>query len=426
MTFLERIGIKSAPVEQRNSSGLTAPAQWLTDAINNIFGSQTNSGQSVTPATAMSIASVKRCVGIIADNISVMSLKLHEITPTDGRKRIYDDPAINVLFEPNDYQTYFDFMNFMGISLAFRGNAYALIVRDATYSPVQLHPLHPDRCAIRMDENGDIDFRVNGKRVDYNDVLHFKIFCSDNPYLGKSPIQQHAETLGITLAASNSQARTYKSGVLKFVLKSQKPFDTTAQGNLKTSLDDVINGQSLSAILPSGVEMEKLSMTPQEAQFIESKRYSDEEIARIFGVPASMIGAGNNGGKSTTEQEYQYFYQSTLLAYSVNIEQQLRKKLIQERYKPTRYFKFSYNSLLRATAGERAEYYNKGIRGGWLTPNEARIYEDMTLGDGLNEFYVESNLMPASKFTDYIDAKIEQLKATALKNAEGTNQEPTS
>ena len=232
--------------------------------------------------------------------------------------------------------------------------------------------------------------------------------------------------MGITLAASNSQARTYKSGVLKFVLKSQKPFDTTAQGNLKTSLDDVINGQSLSAILPSGVEMEKLSMTPQEAQFIESKRYSDEEIARIFGVPASMIGAGNNGGKSTTEQEYQYFYQSTLLAYSVNIEQQLRKKLIQERYKPTRYFKFSYNSLLRATAGERAEYYNKDIRGGWLTPNEARVYEDMTLGDGLNEFYVESNLMPASKFTDYIDAKIEQLKATALKNADGTNQNPTS
>ena len=426
MNFLQRIGLQSVQVEKRNSSDLTAPAQWLTDAIANIFGNQTQSGQAVTPSTAMSIASVKRCVGIIADNISVMSLKLHEITPTDGRIRIYNDPAINVLFEPNDYQTYFDFMNFMGISLAFRGNAYAIIIRDNTYSPVKLHPLHPDKCTLRVYSTGEIDFRVDGQRVDYNDILHFKIFCSDNPYIGKSPIQQHAETLGITLAASNSQARTYKSGVLKFVLKSQKPVEGPAAVNLKTSLDDVINGQALSAVLPSGIEMEKLSMTPQEAQFIESKRYSDEEIARIFGVPASMIGAGSNGGKSTTEQEYQYFYQSTLLAYSVNIEQQLRKKLIQERYKSTRYFKFSYNSLLRATANERAEYYNKGIRGGWLTPNEARIYEDMSLGEGLDQFYVEMNLMPAAKSAEYIDAKIEQLKASSLKNAEGFNQNPTS
>jgi HK97 family phage portal protein len=417
---------KPAQIQSRNSSSLVAPAQWFIDSLANLFGSQTQSGQPVTPETAMSIAAVKRCVGIIADNVSVLSLKLYESTATDGRIRLFDDAAIRVLQNPNSYQTSFDFMNYMGICLAFRGNAYAQIVRDSAYRPIELHPLNPDRCEVFYSaESRGIKFTINGVEVPYDDILHFKVFCSDNPYKGKSPIQQHAETLGITLAATNSQAKLYKTGVLKFFIKSDRKIGDPA--GLKESLSDIINGQDVSAVLPTGIELEKISMTPQEAQFIESKKYNDEDIARIFGVPASMIGAGNGGVKSSTEQEYQYFYQSTLLAYSVNIEQSLKKSLIAEADKPRKYFKFSYNSLMRATAQERADYYNKGIRGGWLTPNEARIYEDMKTEDGLDNFYVEANLMPADKMSEYIDAKIKQLEAAAIgNNPDGTNQNPTS
>jgi HK97 family phage portal protein len=421
--------VQGKSLEKRNSSSLIAPAQWFIDSLANLFGSQTQSGQPVTPETAMSIAAVKRCVGIIADNISVLSLKLYESTATDGRVRLFDDVAIRVLQNPNSYQTSFDFMNYLGICLAFRGNAYAQIVRDSAYRPIELHPLNPDRCEVFYSpETRGLRFTVNGVEVPYDDILHLKVFCSDNPYKGKSPIQQHAETLGITLAATNSQAKLYKTGVLKFFIKSDRKIDDPIQkSNLKESLQDVINGQDLSAVLPTGIQLEKISMTPQEAQFIESKKYNDEDIARIFGVPASMIGAGNGGVKSSTEQEYQYFYQSTLLAYSVNIEQSLKKSLIPEAEKPKKYFKFSYNSLMRATAQERADYYNKGIRGGWLTPNEARIYEDMKTEDGLDSFYVEANLMPADKMAEYIDAKIKQLEAAAIgNNPEGTNQNPTS
>jgi len=420
--------VQGKSLQKRNSSSLIAPAQWFIDSLANLFGSQTQSGQPVTPETAMSIAAVKRCVGIIADNISVLSLKLYESTATDGRVRLFDDAAIRVLQNPNSYQTSFDFMNYLGICLAFRGNAYAQIVRDSAYRPIELHPLNPDRCEVFYSpETRGLRFTVNGVEVPYDDILHLKVFCSDNPYKGKSPIQQHAETLGITLAATNSQAKLYKTGVLKFFIKSDRKVEENSKAGLKQSLQDVIDGQDLSAVLPTGIELEKISMTPQEAQFIESKKYNDEDIARIFGVPASMIGAGNGGVKSSTEQEYQYFYQSTLLAYSVNIEQSLKKSLIPEAEKPKKYFKFSYNSLMRATAQERADYYNKGIRGGWLTPNEARIYEDMKTEDGLDSFYVEANLMPADKMAEYIDAKIKQLESAAIgNNPEGTNQNPTS
>ena len=424
--FLTRILQPTSKIQKR--SNLSSPSQWFLDSLANLFGSQSTSGQPVTPETAMSIAAVKRCVGIIADNISVMTLKLYESTATDGRVRIFEDAAVKVLENPNTYQTSFDFRNYMGISLAYRGNAYAWIKRNEFYEPIELHPLNPDKCTFDASEMGVVNFRVNGVLIDYNDILHLKVFCSDNPYRGKSPIQQHAETLGITLAATNSQARIYKSGVLKFFIKSDRKIEEAALPGLKTSLTDVIDGQDLSAVLPMGVQLEKISMTPQEAQFIESKRYNDEEIARIFGVPASMIGAGSSGGKSSTEQEFQYFYQSTLLAYSVNIEQAFKKKLIKEVDQARRYFKFSYNSLMRATAQERANYYNQGIRGGWLTPNEARIYEDMKTEQGLDEFYVEMNLMPATKMTEYIDAKIKQLITSAEKtnNATGVNQEPLS
>ena len=150
--------------------------------------------------------------------------------------------------------------------------------------------------------------------------------------------------------------------------------------------------------------------------------YAIEEIARIFGVPASMIGA-KDGIKSSVEQEYQDFYARTLASYAINIEQELARKLLTENDKLTYYFKFNFNSLLRASANERADYYNKGIRGGWLSRNEARMFEDANGFDGGDEYLIESNLMPSSKIDAYMDAKIAQLMSTADKNnnPEGTN-----
>jgi HK97 family phage portal protein len=170
-----------------------------------------------------------------------------------------------------------------------------------------------------------------------------------------------------------------------------------------------------STVLPQGVEMERLSLSPQEAQYIESRTFSAEEIARIFGVPASMIGA-KEGIKSSVEQEYQDFYARTLMAYCKNIEQELNRKLLQEIDKPYYYFKFNFNSLLRASANDRADFYNKGIRGGWLSPNEARAFEDANGFEGGDTYYAEANLIPQQQFEAFMDAKIQQLLASTSKN----------
>jgi HK97 family phage portal protein len=396
---------------------LTQPADWFVNTLNNIFGYQTKSGQAVNNTTALSIASVHACVRVIADGIAGLGLKLYK---DDGQNRdqIIIHYATALTNEPNPYQTKYDFTKYMTSHLALTGNAYAFINRDVRNIGIELHPIAPQYVTPVM-QDGLLFYKVTlagyPPMIPATEMLHFKGMCGDNPLVGLSPVVLHAETLGIDLAAISQSAGVYKNGVLKFLLTSDAQIKIDQAGPLKKSLDDVIDGASRSAVLPNGIKMEKLSLSPEEAQYLETRKFSSEEIARIFGVPASMIGA-TAGIKSSVEQEYQDFYARTLMSYAINIEQELARKLLTENDKLTYYFKFNFNSLLRASANERADYYNKGIRGGWLSRNEARVYEDVNAFDGGDEYLIEANLMPSSQINEYMDAKIANLMATADKN----------
>jgi HK97 family phage portal protein len=405
-------------------SMLSQPADWFVNTLNNVFGYQTKSGQAVNNTTALSIASVHACVRVIADGIAGLGLKLYK---DDGQNRdqIIIHYATALTNEPNAYQTKYDFTKYMTSHLALTGNAYAFINRDVRNIGIELHPIAPQYVTPVM-QDGLLFYKTTlagyPPMIPATEMLHFKGMCGDNPLIGLSPVVLHAETLGIDLAAISQSAGVYKNGVLKFLLTSDSQIKIDQAGPLKKSLDDVIDGASRSAVMPNGIKMEKLSLSPEEAQYLETRKFSSEEIARIFGVPASMIGA-SAGIKSSVEQEYQDFYARTLMSYAINIEQELARKLLTENDKLTYYFKFNFNSLLRASANERADYYNKGIRGGWLSRNEARLYEDVNAFDGGDEYLIEANLMPSSQINEYMDAKIANLMATADKNnnPEGVN-----
>ncbi|CAB4141884.1 COG4695 Phage-related protein [uncultured Caudovirales phage] len=406
------------PSKTEKRSSLSAPPDWLVNTLSNIFGIQTKSGAAVNENTALSISSVHACVRVISDGIAGLSLKLYK---DDGanKTQITNNYAAALLNDPNSYQTKFDFIKYMVGQLVLKGNAYAFINRDARFIAYELHPIRSEYVEPII-ENGQLFYRVTMKgyppMVPSTDMLHFKGLCTDNPLKGKNPIQVHAESLGIDLAAISSSAGVYKNGVLKFLLTSDAVIKPEQAANLKNSLDDVIQGQARSTVLPNGIKMEKLSLSPEEAQYIEQRKFSAQEIARMFGVPASMIGASDGGIKSSVEQEFQDFYARTLLAYAINIEQEMGRKLLTEQDKQTDYFKFNFNSLLRATANDRADFYNKGIRGGWLSPNEARMFEDMNgYGEGAG-YMVESNLIPAEQMGAYMDAKIINLTNKALNN----------
>jgi len=418
------MGILSNLFKTNKRSSLSAPNDWLIKSLSSLFGQQTTSGQSVNAESAMSIASVHACVRVISDGIAGLDLKLY-YENEDSRKQVYSHYSNVVCNEPNSYQTKFDFFKWMVSQLVLQGNAYAFINRDSRFIPIAMHPIQSNNVTPYM-VDGELFYKVQQEGfptlVSAVDMLHFKGLSMENVLKGKSPIQVHAETLGIDLAAIKSSAAVYKNGTLKFLLKSAGKIDEAQANPLRQSLDDVIDGNRRSTVLPSGVEMEKLSLSPQEAQYLDSRSFSAEEIARIFGVPASMIGA-KDGIKSSVEQDYQDFYARTLMAYCKNIEQELHRKLLQEIDKPYYYYKFNFNSLLRASANDRADFYNKGIRGGWLSPNEARAFEDANGFDGGDKYYAEGNLIPQEQFGEFMDAKIAHLmsQVNKINNPHGNN-----
>jgi HK97 family phage portal protein len=299
--------------------------------------------------------------------------------------------------------------------LKMRGNSYAIIKRNKDFIPVELHPVMSSFVRPYL-SNGMLFYQIEdpiykGTYASY-EILHFKGLCTDDPLMGKSPIAMHAESLGIDLAAMSSSADVYKNGVLKFLLTSDRKIaDPTA---LRQSLDDVVNGQRRSTVLPEGVKMERMSLSPQEAMYIEQRKFSVEEISRIFGVPLSVLNAGNAG--TDVELEMQQFYAQTLQPEAERLEQELSKKLFTEVDRATHEFKFVFNSLMRASAKSRADYYNAGIRGGWLLRNEARYMEDLEKFETGDQMLVTSDLFTADKLEAYMDAKIEALQAQAMKN----------
>ncbi len=378
-----------------------------------LLGRYTRSGQTVTSNTAYSIASVHRSIEVIANGIATMGLNLYRETP-EGKQRINGD-LTRLLKNPNAYQTGFDFWVYVMCQLKARGNSYSLIKRNSLYTATELHPIATSYVRPYFSK-GLLFYQVEDPvwkgTYSSDEILHFKGLCTDDPIIGKSPIALHAESLGIDLAAMASSADVYKNGVLKFLLTSDRKIsDATA---LRQSLDDVVNGQRRSTVLPEGVKMERMSLSPQEAMYIEQRKFSVEEISRIFGLPLSMLNAGNSG--SDVELEMQQFFAQTLQPEAERIEQELNRKLLREVDKDTHEFKFVFNSLMRASAKSRAEYYNAGIRGGWLRRNEARYMEDLERFETGDQMLVTADLLTADKLDEYMTAKIEALQAQAMKN----------
>lgn len=415
---------KSTGIQKRNSeSGLTNPQQWLIDALAGIFGGVNDSGQQVTATTAMQIAAVKDCVAKIADGVSNMTLRLYREEENGNRKAVFDVNAIKVLNAPNEFQNKSEFINWSVLCLAYRGNSYSVIMRDKYGFPFALWPLNPDAVSVRM-VDGKLTYKVGANSYSADDILHFKVFCSDTPFQGKSPIQQFSQSLGITLAAKSSQAKIYKTGALKFLLKTQAKIDDNAATTLRQSLENVINGNQLTAALPLGAEIDKISMTPQEAQFIDTMKYSDKDIAKMFGVPAALIDAETTS--ADIEELLQHFYATTLSKYAITIQEELERKLLREVEKPNHYFKFNFNSLLRAKSSARMDFYSRAMQIGVMSSNEIRRLEDMEDRENGDEYYMQLNLIPTSKFNDYIDAKIEQLNNQSAgnnNNPNGNNQD---
>lgn len=425
LTKKEARKLVETAVVQTRSATLQNPSPELIKALSDVglIGQAVDSGVRVDDRATLGLTAFSRGLNLLGDGVASMPLKHYK--KTGDVRQVVDDQFI---FRPNPWQTQYDWVKYMTIMRAARGNACSVIFRDTYYKPTHTIPVHP-RFVTPIIRDNDLFYRINAPGfpsvVHHSDMIHWKGLCYENMVWGISPIEYHAQTLGISISAEKAQARDNKTGAKRFMLSGEPgvKIDDSAKKSLKQDLDEVMNNSSNGVFVPNGIKLDFLTMTPAEAEFLAQRKYGAVEVARILNIPSSLLDADNTASKSSVEQESLNFYTQTLHPLTTQFQQELDYKLIS---RSSEYYKFNFNSLLRADANTRADVYGKWKKLGW-SDNEMRALEDVDGYDGGDRRYSDLNQIPKDLEDAYYEAKIQNmLKSNMTNNATGDNNNTQS
>lgn len=380
------------------------------------FDSGSYAGKNVTAQTALQLATVWACIRLLSETVATLPLGLYE-KDSAGRKQIARGHLLYGLLhdQPNAAMTAVEFWEAMMASLCLWGNAYARIDRNGQYI-VALDLLNPERMNDpAADANGVMVYVYNGpqgrEELDESDVFHIKGFGIDG-LVGLSPISYARHTLGMAMATDESAAKMFANGMQPagFVQVDQvlKPAQREA---IKESLTEFTGSANAgrTMVLEAGMTYNALSLKPEDAQMLQTRAFSVEEICRWFRVPPFMVGHTQNSTSWGTglEQQMIGFLTFSLRPYLARIEQAVRRCLLSPGEKAKYFAEFNLEGLLRADSAGRAAFYSQMTQNGIYTRNECRAKENEPPMPGGDVLTVQSNLLP-----------LEQLgKTSAEKNA---------
>lgn len=368
-------------------------------------GAKTKSGKTVTPDTAWNYSAVYAAIRLLSETVAQLPLDLHKLE--DGERHpATEHPLYGLIHDnPSDRLTSFVWRETqMGHCLSW-GNGYAYIERTVRENrPTGLRLLRPDKTTAKQDGNGSYFYitRVDGKeyRIDPRDMLHIPALGSDG-LCGLSPITMHRETLGLSMRATEFGAEFFGNGAsLGGIIKHPTELGMEARANLKASWERLKgSGYQGVAVLDEGMDYTRIAIPPNDAQFLETRKFQITEVARIFNIPPHMLrDLEKSAFNNMTEQSIE-FLRFTMTPWLVKWEQELNRKLLTDNErKAGYYFKFKVNGLLRGTQKDRYEAYGKGIQDGWLTRNEARGFEDLNPLEGLDEALMPLNMVPVGDY----------------------------
>lgn len=368
-------------------------------------GSGTSSGVAVNPDTAMRVAAVYGCVRIIAGAVATMPLQLKRRVDEKTRKDASDHPLWPVLHRtPNAWMTPSGFRRMMQAHILLRGNAYALIVRNARSQIVSLLPLHPDRVTVEQADDQGIAYRYrrkNGSEIVFpqGDVFHLIGLTLDGVH-GLSVIGYARESIGLSIATERHGATLFKNGTsIGAILKAKNKLGHEGIENLKTSLEEYRGSENANKtlILEEDMGYEKLGMTAVDAQFVETIGATRTDIAMFFGVPPHMLGdtTKSTSWGSGIEQQSQGFVSYTLEDWLTGWEETIDRDLIAG--EPDIFAKFNRAGLVRGDIKTRYGAYAIGRQWGWLSANDVRSLEDLNPIEGGDEYLVPLNMIDPTK-----------------------------
>ena len=386
------------PVEQKALS--------LTDlALNEIFGViPTSSGVSVTGYSAMHVPAVLQAVRLISETIGSLPCKLYRETG-DSKEAAKDHPANKITHSrANDWTSAGQLRIDLTIDALLHGAGYAQVVRASDDRPLELHRLDPSKVQRRCGDDGEPSYLVSTERgqilLFYRDVLHIPAFA------GVSPVRFGREAIGVAAILERHASQFFGSGARPSgIITNEKPqggeAGALAIANILKSWrkwKSSANGDPL--LLDAGWNFEQPTMTSTDAQFIENRLEQINEVARIFGVPPSMLYQLDRATWSNAEQMAASFLQLCLRPWLDKWQDAYATVLITDEERDTLYFEFVIDDLQRADAAGRAEIFGKLVAMRAMTPNEVRAAMNLPAlpgGDELANPYTTTTTGPADR-----------------------------
>lgn len=368
------------------------PVDKAADAGYSFLFGRTTSGKPVNERTAMQTTAVYACVRILAEAVASLPLHVYEYQDDGGKKLVHDHPLYYLLHdEPNPEMTSFVFRETLMSHLLIWGNAYAQIIRDGAGRVLGLYPLLPDKMDVQRDEKGNI-YYVYSRNSDENpmfkeygnirlkaeDVLHIPGLGFDG-LIGYSPIAMAKNAVGMTLACEEYGASFFANGanpggvlehpgVLKDPSKVRESWNSVYRG---------VNNAYKIAVLEEGMKYQQIGIPPEEAQFLETRKFQINEIARLYRIPPHMVGDLDKSSFSNIEQQSLEFVKYTLDPWVIRWEQSLQRSLLLPGEKGKYFIKLNVDGLLRGDYQSRMNGYAVGRQNGWFSANDIREMENM-------------------------------------------------
>jgi HK97 family phage portal protein len=365
----------------------------------------TRAGVTVTIDRAMQLSAVSACVRLLSESIASLPLNVYRRLDGGRRQRVSDLPEARLLHdEPNPLMTSFTWRETSSAHLLLWGNAYSVILRGEGAEPVALLPIMPQYVHVLKQANGELAYHVNGygfkRLINQADMLHVPGLSYDG-LIGMSPIKYAAQSIGLALAAESYGAGFFgnsarPSGFISTAAKLSAD-QALALGRAWTANYGGDKSQG-TAVLDNGAKFERVTMPPEEAQFIETRKFQLADIARWYRVPPHMIGDLERATFSNIEHQGLQFVTHTLRPWLVRIEQEITRKLFPARSdgRPSElYVEFNVDGLLRGDLKSRYDAYAVGRQWGWLSTNDIRSRENLEpVPDGDTDYLQPLNMVP--------------------------------
>ncbi|MGW7232860.1 phage portal protein [Pseudomonas fulva] len=377
-------------------------------------GAQSSSGKSVTVDKAMRLSAVWACVRIISTSVAGLPLSIYRRLPDGGRETARDFPLYDVVHNsPNEDMAAFHFWQSVVASMLLWGNAYCEIHRAAG-RVIALDFLMPSRVTPEPDDDGRLRYffqpRKGARReIAREDMLHIPAFTLDGR-MGLSAIRYGADVFGSAMSADDAANTTFKNGMMPTVAFSvDKTLNPTQRAEFRDYVKTISGALNAgkSPVLEQGVKPEMIGINPADAQLLESRGHSIEEICRWFGVPPWMVMKTDKGSNWGTglEQQQIAFLTYCIMTYTAPIEQCVNKRCMTAVDRIKHYSEFSLEAFLRADSAGRASYFSTMVQNALMTRNEARHKENMPSMPGGDILTVQSNLVPLDQLGKQNDSQ---------------------